>query len=312
MRFLVFLCLLCSTFSVAMLYTATPPTPQCAPFVPPAVPGPLAQPSTKAGILLINEVLPFSPVSQHIWDCSEIGTARPIHNVWVELYNPQSLAFDLYPTAKLDSGPGTSQSYLPFGAAIPAHGFLVIFPENGATFSTTEIFSLRLLFGDVVIDQVEFSPLPLPDQSYARIADGSPNWQITSTPTIDASNTPVSVTATPTHTLKHPSTKGSGSTRQRTTNKSVAGNISATTNKTSRRSAIATGTQPAWSNLQLPSGSTSSPKATTSVDPSSNNTTTTPPATNDTMDLPRKVLFTSLAIVFAGVLFLCWRRFKPT
>ncbi len=257
MRFLVFLCLLCSTFSVAMLYTATPPTPQCAPFVPPAVPGPLAQPSTKAGILLINEVLPFSPVSQHIWDCSEIGTARP-------------------------------------------------------TFSTIEIFSLRLLFRDVVIDQVEFSPLPPPDQSYARIADGSPNWQITSTPTIDASNTSVSVTATPTHTLKHPSTKGSGSTRQRTTNKSVAGNTSATTNKTSRRSAIATGTQPAWSNLQLPSGSTSSPKATTSVDPSSNNTTTTPPATNDTMDLPRKVLFTSLAIVFAGVLFLCWRRFKPT
>ncbi len=306
-----FLCLLCSTFSVTMLYTVTLPPPQCVPFAPPAVPGPLVQPSAKAGIVLINEVLPFS---QHTWDCSYIGTANnQAHNMWVELYNPQNQALDLFSMAnKFDRGPGTSPSYLPFGSAIPAHGFLVIFPENSIPFSTTETFSLRLLFGNVVIDQVNFSPPIGTEQSYARIPDGSPNWQITSTPTIDASNTPVSVTATPTHTLKHPSTKGSGSTRQRTTNKSVAGNTSATTNKTSRRSAIATGTQPAWSNLQLPSGSTSSPKATTSVDSSSNNTTTTPPATNDTVDLPRKVLFTSLAIVLASVLFLCWRRFKPT
>jgi hypothetical protein len=309
-RFLLFVCILFSTFSVTMFYAVTLQPPQCMPSVPPAVPGPLTQPSARARIVLINEVLPFS---RHTWNCSEIGTANQTHNMWVELYNPQNLALALYPMAKFDSGPGTSASYLPFGAAIPAHGFLVVFPEHSAPFSTTETFSFRLLFGTVIIDQVSFPPTLGTDQSYARIPDGSPNWQITSTPTIDTSNTLISVTATPTHAPKHPSTKGSGtgSTRQKGTSKSVAGNTSTATNNTTRQSVTASGTQPAWSNLQLPSGSPSSPEATTSVDTSANSTTT-PPATNDTTDLPRKVLFTSLAIVLASVLFLCWRRFKPT
>jgi len=36
------------------------------------------------------------------------------------------------------------------------------------------------------------------------------------------------------------------------------------------------------------------------------------PAEDTSADVPRKVLFSSLAVVLAGVLFLCWRRFKPT
>lgn len=309
MRFLLFICILCSTFSVTTIRVSVAHPPQCAPFLAPAPPGPLLQPPTKAGTLFINEVL---PLSNRTWDCSEVGTSKQNHNMWIELYNPQSQAFDLYTIhAALDSGSGTQQGFLPFGAAIAAHGFFVVFPEIGGLFAHTENSLLRLLFNGVVIDQVLVPPALGYDQSYARIPDGGANWRVTSQPTIDATNTPPIVTPTPTRS--HTSTK-TGTSKQTSTKGSNTTSTTAVTPEqaSSGQPAQSNGVQPAWSGLQMPSArGTLSPVATVPADVGPN-TTPTAPVTDNNVDVPRKILFSSLAVVIAGVLFLCWRRFKPT
>lgn len=91
-----------------------------------------------------------------------------IHNDdWVELYNPQSQPYNLYAAhAELDTGPGTLAFYLPLGAVISSHGYLVIFPS---TLSGSLIVQshLRLIIAGITIDQIDVPSLP-PDQSYAR------------------------------------------------------------------------------------------------------------------------------------------------
>jgi hypothetical protein len=93
------------------------------------------------------------------------------------LYNPQSQAYNLYAAhASFDTGPNTLPFYLPLGAVIAPHGYLVLFPSM---FSGTLIkANLRLIIAGVTIDQVTIPSLTI-DQSYARIPDGSNSWQIT-------------------------------------------------------------------------------------------------------------------------------------
>jgi hypothetical protein len=55
--------------------------------------------------------------------------------------------------------------------------------------------TLRFLIGDTTIDQVSLPALGA-DQSYARVPDGSNTWEITKSPTINASNTPLQPTPT--------------------------------------------------------------------------------------------------------------------
>lgn len=307
-------------FSMSPFHATVAKPPQCAPFLPPAPPGPLLVPPTKAGTLFINEVM---PLSNHTWDCSEVGTGKKDHNMWIELYNPQNQAFNLYGAhAIFDNGSGTSPSRLPFGAAIAAHGFLVIFPEIGGVFPRAKQL-LRLLFNGMIIDQVLVPPSLGYDQSYARIPDGGKDWRITSTPTIDASNTPPAVTPTPTRSStatntgigKQQSTPGNSIVGSNTVSSSTGGTTAVAPQNADGQPTPSDGVQPAWNGLQMPSSASApSPVATAPTDIASDTTPTTsvPPAADNSADAPRKVLFSSLAVVVAGVLFLCWRRFKPT
>jgi hypothetical protein len=166
-------------------HTSSAVTHGCASPVPPPVPGSPVPAPAIPGTLLINEVLTM-PGST--WNCSELNKTFSLSNdSWVELYNPQNQPYNLYAAhASFDTGPNTLTNYLPLGAAISSHGYLVLFP---AVHSGTLIIgtNLRLVIAGITIDQVNTPTLPS-DQSYARIPDGSNSWQITNTPTIDTSN----------------------------------------------------------------------------------------------------------------------------
>jgi len=262
----------------------------CAPATPPSVAGTLVQPLSTLHIVFINEVL-SNPGSA--WNCSEQGTKGTANDVWVELYNPQNQAFDLYGVhSSFDSGPGTKIAYFPFGAAIAAHGFLVIFPIiSGLALPDNSPSTLRLLMSGTVIDQVTLPSLAR-DTSYARIPDGGDTWVVTDTPTIDASNVPPTPIPIPTRTPK-PSSVTTAS--QKSNSNGRAGTLDGATTDTSNQPA---GTQPAWNTLSVPTPMSSAPETT-----QGNTSNSVPPGTN-TGDLPRKVLLTSLAA--ASLLALLW------
>ncbi len=261
----------------------------CAPPIPPPVPGsPLPTPAIP-GRLLINEVL---SLPQSRWNCSEQVNTYSINNdSWVELYNPQSQPSNLYAAhASFDTGPNTLPSYLPLGAAIAAHGYLVLFPS---VFSGTLIIkaNLRLIIAGVTIDQVNIPSLPI-DQSYARIPDGSKFWHITNTPTIDASNNASQPGPLASPTASSPNQGPSGSGYSTPTTLPVVG------------------TQPAWSNLQFPRPATA---ATVDVNSTPTTLTTSPTLTvpvNESWDIHRRILLTALMVALALMLFWCWRLFS--
>jgi len=266
----------------------------CAPAMPPPVAGTLAQPEATAHAVFINEVL-SNPGS--IWNCSAQEANASTNDVWVELYNPQNQALDLYTThAGLDTGPNTTQSYFPVGSAIAAHGFLVIFPEvslSAPLFLNSQSSLLRLLISGTLVDQVTLIPLVL-DTSYARMPDGGDTWQVTDAPTIDASNVPPIPTPTPTRTPKPSSSVKTDSQKSSTQGK--AGTLNGATTETSNEP---TGTQPAWNRLNVPTTTSSVPGTT-----QQGNAPNSAPQASDTADLPQKVLLTSLAA--ASLLALLW------
>lgn len=257
----------------------------CAPAIPPPVPGTLTNPAATPGTLFINEVL-LQPHS--IWNCAETGGYFSTRDAWIELYNPQNQPLNLYAAhTYIDMGTSTGNYYLPFGTAIAAHGFLVLFPFYNATFRPTASMTFRLVIGATVIDQVAVPTLG-PDQSYARTSDGGPVWQITAIPTIDASNGTAPVT---------PVSQGGG------------GSSSTPTPGTSN-SAIASGTQPAWGKLQLPATPQStSTTAGTGTNINSAPTTLITPATSTTggLDTGHRIALTVIVILIILVLFACWK-----
>jgi hypothetical protein len=157
--------------------------------------------------------------------------------------------------------------------------YLVIFP---AVYSGIIIQAdLRLVIAGVTIDQVNIPTLTI-DHSFARIPDGSNSWQITNTPTIDTSNMASQLTAT----ASSPS-QGTG----------VFANATPT-------SALITGTQTVWSNLQFP---TRVATATRDSNPSIIAVASPPTTVNDGWDTPRRILLTTLAVALALMLFWFWR-----
>jgi len=256
----------------------------CAPPIPPPVAGsPAPTPSSK-GIVLLNEIL-LNP--QSTWNCSESGTDFVSKDTWVEVYNPQNQPFNLYVVhAYLDSGPNTTIYYLPFGSAIAAHGFLVVFPRTVANFAPELAPTIRLVIASTIIDEVKVPPLAA-DQSYARLTDGASKWQVSSTPTIDASNNSSSVSSTPTSTTTSAGYKGH-------------------TGNGHNNVPFASGTQPAWSKLQLPTP-TPSPASTISSTP-----LPAAPAAGIGSDLPRRIAMTVLAVMLALMLLWCWRLFRAS
>ncbi|WP_146747115.1 hypothetical protein [Thermogemmatispora tikiterensis] len=195
----------------------------------------------------MNEVLtrPASP-----WNCSSAGTTTLNRDAWVELYNPLDQPVDLYAVhAALDTGPQTPLFLLPLSSALPAHGFLVVFPDS-QFFFPNEPFTLRLLFnGSVVIDEVNV-PLLNSEESFARISDGAPVWHSTTDPTPGSSNAP-SLQPSPSSTPKAASPTASPNAAQ----SSAQGRETAASSLHSTPAPAIAGTQPAWSTLRLPSPS---------------------------------------------------------
>jgi hypothetical protein len=273
--------------SAVVLCTPNANAHGCASAIPPAVTdSPIPAPARK-GTVLLNEVL-LDP--QSTWNCSQSGTDFINEDSWVELYNPQSQPFNLYAVhAYLDSGPNTTIYYLPFGAAIAAHGFLVVFPRTVGNFAPTETPTLRLLIAGVTIDQVEVPKLA-GDQSYARIADGGSKWHVTNTPTIDASNDSAGASSSPTLT--------STSTGSRSNTSTSSGNDSP----------FIDGTQPAWSKLSVPATLSSVNPPLASRPPPI--LLPAPSPTSGGLDLPWRVELTVVTVFLALALLWCWQLFR--
>ncbi|MDQ6662122.1 MAG: lamin tail domain-containing protein [Chloroflexota bacterium] len=278
----------------------------CAPPIPPAIPGsPLPAPQTP-GIVLINEIL-TQPHST--WNCSETGTYMLTLDSWLELYNPTSQPFDLYAAhAVIDSGPGTNPYYLPFGAAIAPRSYLVLFPYVETLFEQTATSTFRLVIGTTTIDSVTIPTLSS-DQSYARTSDGVSTWFISSAPTIDAMNIIPSLTPTPATTLPpSPSSPPSHSSHGGYTGQS-SGSTSTTSN--ARHKGFSNGTQPNWQALQLPFSKNTGNPGTSDAMSSSSPVGAPTNATTNTLDTPRRIALTLIAIALALSLFWCWKLFMP-
>jgi hypothetical protein len=264
----------------------------CAPPIPPPVPGTLEIPPPTPGTLFINETL---LVPHSTWNCSENGGYFSTTDIWIELYNPQSQPLNLYAAhTYIDTGSSSNAYYLPFGAAIAAHGFLVLFPFYNPHFRPGSPMTFRLVIGTTVIDQVVVPTLG-PDQSYARTTDGGPNWQITASPTIDASNG----TAPPTPTPTQPVSQGGG-------NGGSGGSSGSSTPGTSQN-AIANGTQPAWSQLQLPITPSTTSAPVTSIHFTPTTLVTAGSSNSGGLDTIHRIALTCIIIVLLIVLFACWK-----
>jgi hypothetical protein len=291
-RFVVIACVMVLLVSNAVTLPVLSATQHgCAPATPPPVAGPLVQPDPTPQVIFLNEVL-TNPAS--IWNCSELGTSSTGNDAWVELYNPQGQAFDLYAVhSYLDTGPNTTPFYFPLGSAIAAHGFFVVFPPQSIfapLLSANGSLTLRFLINSALVDQVTLIPL-LPDTSYARVPDGGSTWQVLDAPTIDTSDDP----ATPT-----PTQVPTPSPAQLDSHNS---SIQSETSTDATKQAL--GTQPAWNILSVPTTAPHFPRTTTQrTIPAS--PAQQPPATG-IADLPQKVLLSSLAVVL--VVALLWTSY---
>lgn len=281
--------LLCAGWPGLPVQTTGAQTHKCAPDVPLPVTNPIPA-QALPGFVLINEAL-SQPASN--WNCSEPpGVFSQMKDSWIELYNPQNQAVDLYAAhARLSLNGGSTSEFLPFGSAIAAGGFLVLFPlENQVTASPTS-WNITLSIDGIIVDQATL-PLLQADQSYARVPDGGAVWFYTGTPTIDASNDSInqSPTPTPTKALKATKTPGSSATAQ----------------------PISSGTQPAWSQVQFPSNSPA-PTPTLAANPSpqpSEQPRSPPPQTqSNNLSGGMIALLVFLSLLLMGTLVWCWRLF---
>jgi hypothetical protein len=148
----------------------------------------------------------------------------------------------------------------------------------------------------VVVDQVSVPSLG-PDQSYARTSDGASSWKITSTPTIDASNTSLPVTPTSPSGGQVSGSGGTGST-------STGSSSTTRGSSNSDPKVLINGVQPRWNSLQFPS---ITPTSTVDLRPT---TLSTPSQANSGFNLPRRIALTVLLIALGLTLFWCWKAFK--
>jgi hypothetical protein len=278
-----FLLLLGVTTSGAL--ATTKPKHGCAPAIPPPVSAPLVPPAAIAGQLFLNEVL-LTPHS--IWNCSDVGAYTKATDSWIELYNAQDQALDLAVVhTSIDSGPNTNPLFLHSGTAIAAHSFLVIFPFTDPSFFQTATSTLRLLINNVPVDEVTL-PTLAPDQSYARIPDGSTTWQITDTPTIDSSNMPIIGAGNGTGGK-------SGASPQAITPDSTAASQD-------------DGIQPTWTTMHLPTATAISPVLT----PMPSVPSPAQQQITQNGDISHKIILTLLAVAFALILLWCWKLFSSS
>ena len=220
----------------------------CAPEVPPTITNTIPA-QAFAGSVLINEAV-SQPESN--WNCSEPSTVFSQKNdAWIEFFNPQKQALDLYAAhAVLSLNGGATSIYFPFGASIAASGFLVIFPLERQTTASPANWNITLSIGGVTIDQAVLPELQ-PDQSYARVPDGSATWLYAGSPTIDASNNGIGQAQPPTP-------QPTATPRPGTTSSPGTG---------SPNQPVSSGTQPPWGQISFPLTPTPPLEGTASPDP---------------------------------------------
>lgn len=262
-------------------------THRCAPDVPPPVTNPIPA-QALPGFVLINEAL-SQPASN--WNCSEpSGVFSQAKDSWIELYNPQNQAVNLYAAhARLSLNGGSTSAFLPFGSAIAADSFLVLFPLEDQLTAPPTSWNITLSIDGIMVDQAAL-PLLQPDQSYARVPDGGTVWLYAGTPTIDASNDSINQppTPSPTKALKATKTPGSSATAQ----------------------PISSGTQPAWSQVQFPANPPT-PTLAANLPPQPSEQPQSPPPQTQSNNLSGGMiaLLVFLSLLLTGTLAWCWRLF---
>ncbi len=177
--------------------------------------------------------------------------------------------------------------YLPLGSAIAPHGYLVLFPSmfSGTLINTT----IRLVIAGVIIDQTSIPSLPV-DQSYARISDGSNAWEITNTPTIDASNN-----------MSQP-----GQLASPTVSSSNQGSAGSEYPNPTSTPVQTIPTQTTWKSLQFPTPVAIETPATKPAIPY---TSALSSPANNGWDTSHRIIITTLIVTLALMLFWCWRLF---
>jgi hypothetical protein len=178
---------------------------------------------------------------------------------------------------------------LPFGTAIAPHNFLAVFLYTLSPPFSSKMTEVRLLIGGTVIDEVNVPPLS-GDESYARVPDGSPNWQIMNSPTIDASNNSTQLSVQETATPRVHQDRGSSS------------NSNGGVDNTSHTQEI-DGVQPGWNTLQFPP--TPSPASNTTQ---RRQTSGVVAQTDNSVGPLHKALLTAIVLALALTLLAILRR----
>lgn len=314
MRFIMAVAIIIVSFAlfaldITMPHVQAASASSCVSAIPSPVQGTPLPASLAPGTLFINEIL----TNPHTgWNCADqlSPPKNPLEDEWIELYNPQSQTIELTSWHfNMNDTQGNNQTFNPPSeSVIAAHSFLVLFPSM----ELTNTYSIQLIVGSAIIDSVSI-PTLLPDQSYARIPDGSPNWQVSNYSTVGTNNRLDPPTPTPTPTkiptptktpkIRVTRTKTPKATRSSSSNQNTT-TVSPTSNSTNT-SSTNDGTQPSWHTLQFPGGTTTPSPVLATVTPSS----TTPQQSADTSDLPKKVIISVSVVVLAFALLWCWKHF---
>ena len=279
----------------------------CASPVPPVQTATPTIPTPTQGMLVINEAL-LNPAS--VWNCDSRSSNTATENAWIEIYNPQNYAINLYAErAAIDSGPSTQAYTFPFGSVIVAHGFFVVFPFINANFASgyfnnPQPLTLRLDLDYTPFDQVTV-PVLSSDLSYARTTDGGDKWEVTSQPTINSSNVLPLATAKPTvkakksaSTHKHKAKTKKQRVKKGTKEKAVSGGGSSDSNTDTPKNVMSV-EQPAWQQMHLPvSNQPVSAPGQTNAAPQSVVSTQLAG-----LSLTQKIILTLIAVVLALSLF---------
>jgi hypothetical protein len=290
----------------------------CASPVPPIQTATPTIPTPTQGLLVINEAL-LNPAS--IWNCDSRSSNTYAENAWIEIYNPQNYAVDLYAErAAIDTGEDTQAYTFPFGSVILAHEFFIVFPFINANFApgyftNPQPLTLRLDLEYTPFDQVTVPVLP-GDVSYARTSDGGTKWEVTSQPTLNSSNVLPLATATPTvkakataSTQKHKAKAKTKAKKQRAPKSVKEKTGSEDSGKATIQQKGVNTTQPAWQQMHLPT--LDQPVTSNQANPSPQPTVST---TIAGLSLPQKIMLTLVSVVLAfslfgiGLLFLRQKR----
>jgi hypothetical protein len=241
------------------------------------------------GIVVINEVL-SSPQSG--WNCAAPDKKSPQGDAWIEIYNLQDQPLDLYAArTSIDQGEHTQPYTLPFGSIITAYGFLVVFPFT----DSTSLSPIRLTISTVVIDEVSPPPLAA-DTSYARVPDGSNNWQVMTIPTIGSSNISSDQNIAETTKIANSTRTSSHTTKPK----------SSTNTRGDGTDAANTGAQPTWSALRLPSSEANN----AAMDNITQNNTPSSASSADSFGFLSKILLTLFIVVLLFAFLGGWRFYK--